>query len=57
MFSMNRIATLAVIAAAAIVPTAGAQAANPSNADAPARHASSASIDEHLGWQWSDMSG
>jgi hypothetical protein len=57
MFSMHRIATLVVIAAAAVVPTVGAQAADASNADASGRHASRASIHEPLGWQWSDMSG
>jgi hypothetical protein len=41
MFSMKRIATLAMITAATIVPAVGAQAAK---VDAPERHASIASI-------------
>jgi hypothetical protein len=47
MFSINRIAALAAITAAAIVPTAGAQAANPS-IDASARDASIASSNRHM---------
>jgi hypothetical protein len=44
MFSMKRIATLAMITAAAIVPAVGAQAANASKVDAPDTHALIASV-------------
>lgn len=46
MFTMKRIATLAVITAVAIVPAVGAQAADESNVGAPGRNASIASINK-----------
>jgi hypothetical protein len=48
MFSMKRIATLAVITAAATVPAVGAQAAHESNVDAPGTDASIASINKRI---------
>jgi hypothetical protein len=48
MFRMKRIATVAVITAAAIVPAVGAHAANASNVDAPDRDASIASLNMQM---------
>jgi hypothetical protein len=48
MFSMKRIATLAVITAAATVSAVGAQAAHESNVDRPGRDASIASINKRM---------